>query len=349
MKTSTVRTLVLTAALALANLAAASADPLPAATEPLKDFDGKGIIQVDLPGGAPIHTEKGEEGTDPGLRMWFPFRQAWVRPDRLLVDFEFYGTRQVTLIQGSIERTYSPATKYIVQRTYKNLETTTENPMTAQRLSMLTYGKMLRDLDSGKLLPAEDLDQIRDGAVKRIQELATERKGLTATKRPEDMLKAETLALEAARLRDELQQVEIRRNYPCYVMEYDNKDLVNVMLTRGLIGDAARDLLNGGKTRVWITRAEGLPIKMVTYTADGHPAIWFCFTELKINAGLQAGELVLGAPLKTTTLLAEADLKDPRWQEKMDEALSKQIDAIEDARKKKLQEEYASRIKAGKQ
>ena len=96
-------------------------------------------------------------------------------------------------------------------------------------------------------------------------------------------------------------------------------------------GESAEILLKG-KTTVWLTKAEGLPIKIEITTGEGKVAIYWCFTELRINQGLHPGELVLGAPAGTRLIAASADLKDKNWEEKMDRSITLQLEAIEKER-----------------
>lgn len=320
MPVPSLRYLVLTTLLAAANLSAARADRIPAPTEPLRDYDGKGIVQIDIPGKA-----RDKDSVEPGQKLWFPFQQSWVRPNRFFLDIEIYGARQRTLVQGNIERTYSPRS-VIIERVYKNMETAAENPMASARLSMVAYASALRELDCARLLPPEDLDAVKAAETARIAELTKLRAKLEESKDAGEVEKAETLALEQARLKDDLSLIEFRRSHPCHVVEFNNKDMMNVLLTRGLIGEGAADVLAGGKTRVWLTRLEGLPIRIETTANDGRVAVSFCFKQLDINVGIPPGSLVLGAPLGTDMISAVADVKEKDWEQKLVKTLEREME-----------------------
>src|SRR5689334_22302966 len=129
MRASTLRTCFLSTLLAAAATAAERAEPIPAPTQALQDYDGKGVIQVEIPPSRTAPSASGDRVVDPGFTAWFTFRQAYVRPDRLLLEL-YIGSQtrpaQKTLIQGNAERTYSPGSGYAVERVFKNLETATE-------------------------------------------------------------------------------------------------------------------------------------------------------------------------------------------------------------------------------
>ena len=324
----TMRVLFLTTLLALGNLASyaaapAGAEPIPAPTEALKDYVGTGVIQVDVP----TSIADGKAAAEGSFTTWVPFRQGYVRPDRLLLVLSVSGILQGMVVSGDTERIYSPSTGYVLQRQYKNVETATENPMTAVQLSMATYAKILRELNTGKILPAEDLDAVKARLTARNAELIKLRKELAELKRPEDANKANAAAAEHTRVRDDLDQIEIRRAHPCHVVEFPNHDLVRTLFSRGLAGLTGAEILSKGKTTVWITKAQGLPIKIETTDNDGRIALFFCFKELKINSGLHPTELVLGYPPGSRLISASADLRDRNWQEKMENSISRQIEA----------------------
>ena len=328
----TLRVLFLTTLLTLGNLAPqaaapAAAEPIPAPTQALKDYEGIGIMQIDLP----TSVADGKKATDVGFTTWFPFRQGYVRPDQLLLVLEIGGSVQSMLVSGDLERIYNPSTGYVIQRQYKNLETATENPLTAVQLSMATYAKVLRELDTGKLLPAEDLDAVKTRLTARSEALTALRKELAERNRPEDLNQINAAAAEHSRIRDDLDQIELRRAHPCHVVEFQNKDLVRTLFSRGLVGLTGSEILAKGKTTVWITKAEGLPIKIETTDNGGRMALFLCFKELRINTGLHPNELKLGNPRGTRLISASADLRDKDWQEKMETSISRQIEALERA------------------
>jgi hypothetical protein len=326
----TLRPLVFAALLLAGNLAPARAEQIPAPTDALKDYHGLGFVQVEAPVAA--SSGDGKKTADVPFTTWFAFRQGYVRPDRMLMVMNVAGVVQSMLVTADTERTYSPSTGYVIQRTWKNLDPGAAHPAQGAQLSMATYARVLRELTSAKMLPAEDLDQVKTKLTARIEELRLIRQKLLEEKKPEDLPKANAAAAEQARLHNDLEQVDIRRAHPCYVAEFPNKDVLDTLLNRGLIGDTSTDFLTKGKTTVWITKAEGLPIKIETTSNDGHVAIFLCFTQLKINEGLQSNDLVLGAPPGTRLLAASADMRERGWEDKMDKSIALQIEAIEKER-----------------
>jgi hypothetical protein len=325
--------------------AAGRADVIPAPTVPLKDYDGRGVFQIDIPALTESAAEGGpSEGgkvIQPGITTWFHFRQTYVRPDRVRMELGFGTQRnqvgQIMLAQGATERTYYPGNAYAIERSYKNLEQAQENPINAVGMAMFTYARVLREVESAKLLPEEDLDKLKESHTQRLAELAALRKELAASKELGNLPKAAAAAAESARLGDDLKQIEFRRANPCYVVEFPNKDLLGKLFGRGLVGTGASELLKDGKTTAWITRAEGLPIRLETTANDGRVAVYACFTDLKINIGMHPAEVVLGAPPGVRLFSAVADLKDPSWEEKMDAAINAQIEKLEEERRRLTQ------------
>lgn len=330
----TPRTLFLTTLLLLGNLVAAHAEKLPEPPSVLKDYDGKGIIQISLPSRGVVNAKDGKKVIDPGFSTWFRMRQTYVNPNRILVVMDPGNTVQAILIQDNIERTYAPSTGYVIEKSYKNLEKADENPIGALQLSMSTYARVLRELDSGKLLPAENLDLIKEQKLKRSEELKALREKLTAAQRPEDEAAAQAAAAEAARVRDELDQLDIRRAHPCNVVEFLNKDLMQNLFAKGLMGGVNADLLAKGRTTFWVTKEEGLPIKIETTANDGSVAIFMLFKELKINSDLHPGEVVLGNPIGTRLFRTTVDLRDKDWEQKMNDDLTLQISRFEQEKQK---------------
>jgi hypothetical protein len=338
---STRRPLYLTAVLLAANLGAASADPVPAPTGVLKDYDGRGFIQIEVPPSQKtVKAEDGSKVVDPGLTTWFVFRQAFVRPNRHLLQLGFQNqsqVNQVTLVDGNTERTWSPGAPYALERSYKNLEPDAEIPSTAVQLSMATYARVFRELDSGKLLPEENLEALKASHTTRLKELAALREKLATSKNLEEFNRSNAAAAEAARLRDDLDQLEIRKNNPCWVVEFPNKDLMEKLFSRGLLAGNTADLISKGKTTAWITKAEGLPIKVQTTANDGTPVLFIIFKMLKINSGTHPGELLLGLPSGTRVLTASADVREKGWEDRLEEELSKEVERFQDERRKKFQ------------
>lgn len=331
MAVRTLRPLFLSTLLLAGNVVAAQAEPIPAPKEALKDYHGLGFVQLEVP----IHSGVSADGKkvqDVPFMTWFPFRQGYVRPDRMLMVMNVAGSVQSMLATADTEQVYSPSAGYVIRRTYKNLDPTQPSPMQSVQFSMATYARVLRELPSGKLLPPEDLDALKTRLTERIETLRVLREELAESKDPEAIPKANAAAAEQARLRNDLQQIDIRRAHPCHVVEFPNKDLIDTLFTRGLIGGASTEFLTKGKTTVWITQNEGLPIKIETTSNDGRMAIFFCFTELRINQGLHASDLVLGAPAGTRLVAASADLREKGWEEKMDKLIQLQVEAIEKER-----------------
>lgn len=324
------RTLFIALLASAALSAGTGAAPLPAPTEALKDYRALGVIQIDLPGGRPSAvTVAGGTQSEPGLNLYIPMYQAYVRPDRLLVQLNLFGSQQAILAMGNTERTFTPASGYIVERTYRNLDPAAESPMTAAQLSMTTYARVLRELDSGRLLPDEDLDKLAAAHDERMKQLAALRKELLDSKKPDDVLRAGDAAAEMARIRDDLTQIAFRREHPCHVVEFPNKDVLSHLLSRKLMGDSSTEILQKGKTTAWITKDTGLPIKLETTASDGRVVVYVCFTEIKVNTGLKSSEVVLGAPAGSMLVRATADLKDRDWEKKMEKQLNDQIGLIE--------------------
>lgn len=327
MAVSTLRPLIIASFLLLGNCLGARAEPIPQPTDQLKDYHGLGFVQIEIP--VTGVAEDGKNVQAVPFTTWFPFRQGYVRPDRTLMVINVAGSVQAMLGSGDTEKIYSPATGYVVQRTYKNLDPAGANPMLSAQFSMATYARVMRELTSGKVLPAENLDQLKQKLTSRIEELRVLREKLKQSTDPADIPKANAAAAEQARVRNDLQQIDIRKAHPCHVVEFPNKDLIGTLLTKGLIGDTTTEFLMKGTTKVWITKAEGLPIKIETLANDGRVAIFWCFTELRINEGLHPNELVLGAPAGTRLLSATADIRDKNWEEKMDKLIQLQVDALD--------------------
>jgi len=313
--------LLLIAALA----AGAGAEPIPAPTDALKDYHGLGVIQLDIPTTSVVKPQPGQKVVDTPFSTWFPFRQGYVRPDRMLMVMSLGGALQSMLASGDTEMVYSPTTGYVVKRTFKNLLPATPNPMMTHQLSMATYARVLRENQSGKLLPAENLDELKQKLTPRLEELRVRRETLAKSTDPEDLPRANAAAAEHARVRNDLQQIDLRKAHPCHVVEFQNRDLVQTLFARGLTGGTNLEFLTRGKTTVWITKAEGLPLKLETTANDGRVAIYICFTDLRINQGLHPGELVLGNPPGTRVMSATADLKDRNWEANLEENLARQI------------------------
>jgi hypothetical protein len=318
-----------TTALALGNLAPARAEKLPEPTAVLKDYDGRGVVQLSMPSRGTIVNKNGDKVFDPGFSTWFTFRQTFVNPGRIYMGVNLLGALQATLVQDNVERVYAPSTGYVIERTYKNLEKAEESPISTMQMAMSTYAQLLRELDSGKILPPEDLDLIKEQLIKRSEEVKALRAELAQGQKPEDEQKAAAAAAEAARIRDDLDQIDVRKAHPCHVIEFLNKDLMQTLFARGLMGESTTELINKGKTRFWVTKAEGLPVKIETTANDGSVAVFMLFKDLKINSGLHPGEVVLGNPPGLRLFRATVDIRDKDWEQKMQDDLNAQLSAYE--------------------
>jgi hypothetical protein len=95
------------------------------------------------------------------------------------------------------------------------------------------------------------------------------------------------------------------------------------------VGGANADLLAKGRTTFWVTKEEGLPIKIETTANDGTVAIFIIFKDLKINSGLHPGEVVLGNPLGARLFRTTVDLRDKDWEQKMNDDLDAQVSRYE--------------------
>lgn len=325
----TLRLVTWTALVSLTTLAAAHAEKLPEPTGVLKDYDGKGIVQISIPSRGTVTTQDGKKVVDPGYSTWFPFRQTFVNPGRILMAVNLLGALQATLVQDNIERTYVPSAGYVIERNYKNLDKAEENPINTVQMAMATYADVLKELDSGRILPAENLDEVKARNTKRLEELKALREKLAADQRPEDEPLAQAAAAEAARVRDDLDQLDIRRAHPCTIIEFLNRDLMRNLFARGLMGESMGEILEKGKTTFWVTKAEGLPIKIETTANDGSVAVFMLFKELKINSGLHPGEVVLGNPPGTRLFRTTVDLRDKDWEQRMQDDLNAQIGRYE--------------------
>jgi hypothetical protein len=322
----------LATALSLGNLAPARSEPVPAPKGELKDYHGTGFIQLEIPTAEapPDAVERPIPYT-----AWFAFRQGYVRPDRMLMVLNVGGAIQHMLISGESESIYNPSAGYVVRRTYRNVDTSQPSPMYSAQLSMATYARVLREITTGKVLPDEDLTALKATATQRIDELKKLRELLLQNKNPKDLDRANAAAAELARWNDELNaQIPIRTANPCHVIQFENRDVMRSLFSRGLIGDTTTEFLTRGKTTVWITKTEGLPVKIETTSNDGRVAIYFAFRDLKINQGLHPNELGVGAPLGTRRIEAIADMKDRAWQDKLDKELARQVDLYERERQR---------------
>lgn len=292
---------------------------LPAPTEPLKDFEGRSRMVLDLPPAqSTTKLENGEPAQIPGIALWLDLRQAFVWPDRVLIERE----NQISLVQANTEIEYSPTVSYVVERSYKNLDRAAVNPMKAVQYSMATYARLVREMPGGKLLPDEDVEKLEEQYTTRIAELQKKREALKVT---EEIPLYNSLSAEMVRLREGINLLPFRRKNPCDRVQFENRDVLDTLFSRGLLQNRTVDTLQKGSTTFWVTRTHGLPIKMEVTDNQGHVVIYFGFTNLKVNSGLRPGDLAVNAPPGTPRILVSADLSYRDWEDRMEKDLSKQV------------------------
>ncbi len=112
-----------------------------ASLRPLLDYHGRGTVQVTIP----------ETSVSIG------FEQSYVAPDALLFSFDMPPLKQYYLVNGSTERSYSPAAGYLVERRYRNLEKLPFSPSVAVQMSMAQFGRVIRELKTVQELGTEPL------------------------------------------------------------------------------------------------------------------------------------------------------------------------------------------------
>jgi hypothetical protein len=313
--------------------AAASKSPtvesvIPAPTEALKDFQGNSIIVLDLPPSENVsRTDDGETVFLPGIAFWVDVNQAYVWPDRVLIE----RSGQVTLVQASTEIDYNAGVGYIVERTYKNMDRAPLNPIRSLQFSMATYAKLVRQMPNGKLLPDEEPDKLEAEYKARIAALEEKRK--TLDKADEIPLK-NSISAEMVRLNEDSKMLPFRREHPCVIVQFPNRDVLNTLFSRGFLENRSIEPLRNGTTTFWVTRAEGLPVKMEVTDNKGHMVVFYGFTSLKVNSGMRPGDLAVKAPLGTRRVLVGADVSQKDWEEKMDKALQRQIHAFDAERRR---------------
>lgn len=349
---------VLAALLLTGPLMPARAEPIPAPTGVLRDFSGSGIIQIEIPAtGNPQRTSEkpnaGEAGVpdaaaepqagpkkeeaEPkfvasGTFLVFNYRQAYVRPDCYLMETLYLGAREISTGIANTERTFAIGSTFVVDRVFKNIDPVRDNPMRVARSSLATYGRVFSELTSGKLLPAENLDLLKQTLTRRILELAEIRRRLRMSVDPADIPEANASAAEQARLRDELEQLELRKKHPCHIVRFENKDVMQALLAKGLHTGFSSEMLDGGTTTIWLTKAEGLPIKIETTASNGRLALFVILNNFKINSGLRPGDLTLGVPPNAQLIRAVADIQDLEWEQKLEKEVSAKLARLEEQR-----------------
>lgn len=286
-----------------------------------------------------------ETGVTSGAFLVFDFEQAFVKPDCYVMATNFLGTRELSRGLANTERTFTVGSDYVVDRTFRNVDPTRESPMRVARNSMATYSKMFLELDSGKLLPDENLDVLRQTLETRILELGQIRENLRKSVDPADIPKANGAAAEQARLRDEYDQLKLRKAHPHSIVEFQNKDIMQALLAKGLMTGFTAETLDKGTTTVWITKKEGLPIKIKTTANDGRLALFIILTNFRINGGLKTSDLALGLPQTAKLITAVADLSELDWEDKLERDVATKIARLEDLR---MQEKRAELFKKPK-
>jgi outer membrane lipoprotein-sorting protein len=109
--------------------------------------------------------------------------------------------------------------------------------------------------------------------------------------------------------------------YACDILELESRELLHDMSPGGILGGQRGADLKNGRTKVWLIREYGLPVRIVIFTNGEKPTMSVAFTELKVNTGVTNAELNLGAPNGTRKVSVTADLTDPDWEKKMEEDL----------------------------
>lgn len=323
------RFLVLSTLVLAGNLGIARADKLPPPPDALKDYDSIGVIQILRPGDPAPHTVNGKEEFDPGFATQIFFRQTYVRPDRTLMVMNLFNNVQAKMMQGDVEWSYSPATQYVLQRTYKNVESLPQNPMSITPLSWSTYARLLQETDAGKLLPDENLDLVKPELAKKIEQLKNTREELKKSVKPADVARAQMVAAELARVHDDFEQLDLRKAHPCNLVEFPNAVFEKMLSAKGLMGSDSPALLDGGKTTVWITKQEGLPLKMEMAAKDGTVVLSINLRNVKINQGLHPSDVVLGNPPSARIFRAVADVRDKDFEAKLNSQLDQQVAQFE--------------------
>jgi outer membrane lipoprotein-sorting protein len=117
--------------------------------------------------------------------------------------------------------------------------------------------------------------------------------------------------------------------YDCDVVEADSKEFLEKM--GGLLSLGKSSGLLSGKTKAWIVRGYGVPVKMEMYTAAGNLGVAFTVEELRFNTGVKPEELRLDVPEGTKKVSVEVDLAAKDWQQKMNQDLRKAIDGLNGA------------------
>jgi hypothetical protein len=116
---------------------------------------------------------------------------------------------------------------------------------------------------------------------------------------------------------------EMLLGHQCDVVEVDSSEVFQDVASSGLLGGSTGKELRNGRTKAWLMREYGLPVRIELFASDPKPVMSVAFTELKINAGVGTGDLQINAPAGTRRVVVTCDLADPEWEKKMDEELKK--------------------------
>jgi hypothetical protein len=231
------------AAVALAlTVSAAQAQQLPAPARQIQDYEAAGFVQLDLPADA-------TNASDPGVALLVPIRQVYVRPDSVLLQLNMYGQLSVMVASRDTERVWNPGTGYVLLRQFRSLRADQPSPMLSVQMSLANLARIVRELPNPRLLPDEDLTSLEKQHQERLKELTALRLDLKQVKSAEEARRDTQAAGEQARLRDDLDQIPFRKANPCFVVEFQNKDLGQSYLSRGLMQPGGMQYLERGRTR----------------------------------------------------------------------------------------------------
>jgi outer membrane lipoprotein-sorting protein len=109
--------------------------------------------------------------------------------------------------------------------------------------------------------------------------------------------------------------------HPCDVVELDSREMFHDLSSSGLLSGQRGNELRNGRTRVWMNREFGLPMRIEIFSSGVKPIMTLVFTELKINSGVSSADLKLDVPSGARKISVTADVTDPDWEKKMEEEL----------------------------
>jgi len=114
--------------------------------------------------------------------------------------------------------------------------------------------------------------------------------------------------------------------YDCDIVEVASKEFLEKM--GGLLNLGKSNGLAEGKTKAWLVRGYGVPVKLEMYTAAGNLGMAFTVEELRFDTGVKPEDLRLEVPAGTKKVSVEVDLTARDWQKKMNEDLRKAIEGL---------------------